>query len=112
VIGSAGPDAIAGFRTATGWDGTVLVDPSLRAYRAAGLARSAVAMLDPRGVARVARALVAGFRSGWIRGSALQQGGTFVIGPGDAVHLEWRDRFSGDTAPIDRVVAALPAAAG
>lgn len=87
----------------------MLVDPSLATYRAARLGGSVLAMLDPRGVVRVVQALRAGFRSGAIRGSALQQGGTFVIGPGHQVHFEWRDRFSGDTPPLERVVAAVPA---
>jgi hypothetical protein len=109
VLGSAPPMAIKDFRAATGWDGTVLVDPTLAVYRAAGLAHSVLPMLDPRGVVRVVQSLRAGFRSGAIRGSALQQGGTFVLGPGPEVHLEWRDRFSGDTPPVERVVAAIPA---
>jgi hypothetical protein len=67
-------------------------------------------MLDPRGVIRLARALAAGFRGSAIRGSVLQQGGTFVIGPGDRVHLEWRDRFSGDAPSLERVIDAIPGA--
>lgn len=88
-----------------------MVDPSLRTYDAAGLARGLRTILDPRGVARVLAATVRGFLPGAVRGSAVQQGGTFVVGPGDRVHFAWRDRFSGDHAAMGDVLAAIPAAA-
>jgi len=34
------------------------------------------------------------------RGAAL-----FLVGPGDRVRYEWRDRFAGDPAPMAEVVA-------
>lgn len=108
VIGSAGPGAIGAFRDATGYQGPVLVDPSLATYRAAGLTRGVGRLLHPQALGRMVRAFTGGFRSGAIRGDVLQQGGTFVLGPGEAVHFEWRDRFSGDGAPLDRILAAIP----
>jgi alkyl-hydroperoxide reductase/thiol specific antioxidant family protein len=110
VVGSAQPEAIAEFREATGYESALLVDPSRAAFRAAGLRSGLGPTLDPRGLPRVIRALASGARQGPTRGSALQQGGTFVLGPGDAVSFEWRDRFSGDHAPIDDVLAAIPRA--
>ncbi len=98
---------IPDFRAATRWDGLLFMDPSLASHAAAGLARSLAAAIHPRGAVRVIRALALGFGGGAIRGSTLQQGGTFVIGPGDVVHFEWRDRFTGDMAPISRIVAAI-----
>jgi len=38
-------------------------------------------------------------------------GGTFVLGPGDRVRYEWRDRYAGDGADLDAVVAAIPTTA-
>jgi hypothetical protein len=67
-------------------------------------------MLDPRGVVRAIRAFRAGFRSGRMRGNPWRQGGVFVLGPHDHVRFEWRDRFMGDSPPLDRVLEAIGAA--
>ena len=50
-----------------------------------------------------------GFRQGARRGNPVQQGGTFVLGPGDRVRFEWRDRFAGDHPEMRQVFAALAA---
>jgi hypothetical protein len=45
----------------------------------------------------------------------VQQGGTFVLGPGEAMRFEWRDRHAGDHPDLRDVLAALgsrPAALG
>jgi hypothetical protein len=108
VVGSAQPDAIAEFRKITGYDGVLLVDPSLRTFEAAGLAHGMRETFDPRSILRGVRAFASGFRPGARRGAAFQQGGTFVVGPGDTVHFVWRDRFAGDHPALADVVAALP----
>ena len=109
VVVSTGPaSAITGFREATGYRGRVLADPDRRAYRGAGLLASVGSVLHPRAIARTVRALFSGAGLGRERGHPLQQGGTLVLGPGDADRFVWRDRFSGDHAPMDRVLAALP----
>jgi hypothetical protein len=53
--------------------------------------------------------MVGGTRPGMPSGNSLQQGGTFVFGPGDVDRFAWRDRFSGDHAVLDQVVKAVPA---
>ena len=53
------------------------------------------------------RAFASGFRQGARQGDPVQQGGTFVLGPGDAVRFEWRDRYAGDHPDLRDVVAAL-----
>ena len=107
VIGSARPDAIPGFCAVTGFEGRVLVDPSLATFRAAGLVHGLRPLADPRAWLWSVRALASGVRPGAIRGDVSQQGGTFVFGPRDSVLFEWRDRFSGDHPPIRRVLEAL-----
>ena len=52
-----------------------------------------------------------GFRQSGRQGDVVQQGGTFVLGPGDRLRYEWRDRFAGDNANLDEVVEAIPTAA-
>ena len=109
VIGNAKPDAIPEFRAATRYDGRLLVDPSLAAYRAAGLAYGVLSTFHPLSILHGIGAFRRGFRQGMRRGRPLQQGGVFVIGPGETVRYEWRDRFAGDHAPIGDVLGTLRA---
>jgi hypothetical protein len=64
-------------------------------------------VLDPRAVVNTLGALVRGTRPGRPSGSSLQQGGTFVLGPGDSELFAWRDRFSGDAAPLAAILKSL-----
>lgn len=110
VVGPARPEHIAAFRAATGYAGPLFVDPSLRAFRTAGLVRGWASTYHPLAVLKGLRAVAQGFRQGARQGDAAQQGGTFVLGPGDRVRYEWRDRFAGDNPDLDEVVKAIPAA--
>src|SRR5438874_298547 len=50
AVGNGVTNFIAGFRETTGFGGTVVVDPSLAAYRAAGLKRGLARILNPLGI--------------------------------------------------------------
>jgi len=108
VVGPASPSLIAGFREVTGYAGPLFVDPSCRTFKTAGLVRGWASTYHPRAVLKGMSALARGFRQGGRQGDVIQQGGTFVLGPGDRVRYEWRDRFAGDNADLDAVVSALP----
>lgn len=108
VVGPARPQHIAGFREATGYKGLLFVDPGLRTFKTAGLVRGWASTYHPLAVLKAMRALAQGFRQGARQGDVVQQGGTFVLGPGDRVRYEWRDRFAGDNPDLDEVVQALP----
>ena len=108
VVGPAHVEHIAGFREATGYKGALFVDPSARTFRTAGLVRGWASTYHPLAMLKGIRALAQGFRQGARRGDVAQQGGTFVLGPGDRVRFEWRDRFAGDQPDLDAVVRALP----
>ena len=112
VVGCGRPEHIAGFRSATGYDGPLFTDPSLRAFEAAGLARGWTRTFHPRSILKGIAAFASGFRQGARRGNPVQQGGTFVLGPGDRVSFEWRDRFAGDHPEVRDVLAALGAPGG
>lgn len=107
VIGNGATDAIASFRATTGFTGALLTDPSLAVYRAAGLASGVGTVLDPRAVVNTLAALARGTRPGMPSGPSLQQGGTFVLGPGNVERFAWRDRFNGDAAPVGDVLKSL-----
>jgi len=107
VVGCGQPEHIAPFRQATRYDGPLLTDPLLRAFRAAGLAHGWTRTFHPRSVWKGVVAFASGFRQGTRRGNPVQQGGTFVLGPGALVSFEWRDRFAGDHPDMRDVLAAL-----
>jgi len=107
VVGCGQPEHIAPFRQATRYDGPLLTDPSLRTFRAAGLAHGWARTFHPRSIWKGVVAFASGFRQGARRGNPVQQGGTFVIGPGTQVSFEWRDRFAGDHPGMRDVLAAL-----
>ncbi len=111
VIGPAKPEHIPGFRQVTGYQGPLYVDPSRRAFRTAGLEHGWASTYHPLAVLRGMLAFARGFRQGARQGDVAQQGGTFVLGPGDRVRYEWRDRYAGDSADLDAVVAAIPTTA-
>jgi len=108
VVGPAKPEHIPGFREATGYKGPLYVDPSLRAFRTAGLVHGWASTYHPMAMLKGVRAVAQGFRQGSRQGEVAQQGGLFVLGPGDRVRYEWRDRYAGDNADLDDVMEALP----
>src|SRR5215831_18722776 len=107
VVGCGEPEHLAGFRLATRFDGELLTDPSLLVFRAARLAYGWRRTLHPRAMLKGISAYANGFRQGARRGNPVQQGGTFVLGPGERVSFEWRDRFAGDHPEMRDVLAAL-----
>jgi NAD(P)-dependent dehydrogenase (short-subunit alcohol dehydrogenase family) len=86
---------------------TLLVDPELRAYRAAGLRRGRVEVLSPRLALNGLRALRAGFRQTGVEGDPWQLGGAFVLRPDGACSFRQASREAGDHADLGQVLAAL-----
>ncbi|HZS40287.1 MAG TPA: peroxiredoxin-like family protein [Polyangia bacterium] len=115
LVGNGAPNFIAGFveRHALADKRAVLVtDPSLAAFRAAGLARSWWATAGPRALADIARALAAGHSGHQQEGDATQQGGALVVAPSGEVAFYYRNRSLGDhAAAADLVDVALGLAA-
>src|SRR5258705_1214338 len=108
VVGPAKPEHIKGFRDSTGYQGALFVARALRAFRTAGLVHGWASTYHPLSLLKGIGALARGFRQVGRHGDVMQQGGTFVLGPGDRVRYEWRDRYAGDHADLDDVVEALP----
>jgi AhpC/TSA antioxidant enzyme len=116
VVGLSPPSLIPDFRAATGYQGELLVDPEQRAYRALDLVRS-------KGVSDLAAGPDAGYASGFLTGmwysvrtmmgakestgDVYQQGGSFVLGPGERCVFAHRELGSKDNAPFDAVLQAV-----
>ena len=107
MIGNGAQHFAAAFREDMGLDCPLLVDPELRAYRAAGLRRGRVELLSPRLPLNAMRALRAGYRQTSVQGDPWQLGGVFVIRPDATLAYRHASREAGDHAPIEAIVAAL-----
>lgn len=116
LVGNGSAHFAASFREDFGLDGPLLIDPELRAYRAAGLRRGRVELLSPRVPLNAFRAWRRGARQGRVQGDAFQLGGVFVIHPGGRITFRDVSREAGDHPSIDAVLEALepeaPAADG
>ncbi len=111
IVGNGAPNFAAAFREDLELDCPLLVDPELRAYRAAGLRRGRVELLSPRLPLHSLRALRAGFRPTGVQGDVWQLGGVFVIRPGGELSYRHLSRDAGDHPPVEAILAGLEAGA-
>jgi peroxiredoxin len=115
IVGSGPASSIAAFAERNALDDkpvTILTDPSLAAYRAAGLVRSAWGTFGPRAVIDYVRAFTGGFSSRATDGDLLQQGGALVVAAGGRVVLHRVYESLGEHVEAsDLVDAALALAA-
>ncbi len=88
-------------------DVTLLTDPSLQSYAAAGLKRSALLTLGPKGWLPYLRTMKRGFRQGKTKGDPWQQGGALVVARGGEVLFRHVSTGPSDQANPDSLVAAL-----
>lgn len=107
IVGNGAAHFAAAFREEFGLDGPLLVDPELRAYRAAGLRRGRVELLSPGLLTAGLRATLAGHRQQGLEGDPWQLGGVFVIRPGGELAYRYLSGDAGDHAPVDEIFAAL-----
>ena len=107
IVGNGTPYFAAAFREDFELDCPLLVDPELRAYRAAGLRRGRVELLSPRLPLNALRALRAGSRQTSVEGDPWQLGGVFVVRPGGDLTYQYVSREAGDHAPVEEILAAL-----
>ena len=106
AVGSGSARSAGVFVQAFDFTGEMYVDEGLNAYRAFGLHRGVSKTLGIASLRKGLAALKKGFRQGPSQGDLWQQGGVFVIGPGDRLHFAHRDRFAGDLADPRAVLAA------
>ncbi len=88
----------------------VLIDDDARAARAASIGRmSFLGMFHPDSYPGTIRAWRAGHRIGAAGKRVTQLGAGFVVGPGDKLRYEHRNRHGADHPPLDEVLGALRA---
>ncbi len=103
VVGSGTPDQLAGFVEREQLE-HCFTDPSLAAYRAAELVRSAWSTYGPRALFQLARARLRGFSNGRTQGDPIQQGGTLYVARGGELCFYDRAEHTGDHASLGDVV--------
>jgi len=111
IVGNGSRYFASAFREELGLDCLLLVDPELRAYRAAGLRRGYVEILSPRLPLNAVRAFWGGARQHGVQGDPWQLGGVFVVRPGGKLMFRYVSREAGDHAPIEEILTALAARA-
>lgn len=104
VIGSSTPAQAKTFAKNFGFTGEIYVNEDLSAYKAFDLKRGFFRTLGIRSISRGFKVMGQGFRQGRHAGDLWQQGGIFVMGPGNRVAFQHVDRFAGDHADTATVV--------
>jgi len=109
LVGSGEPAQVVAFVARAGLEGRaveVLTDPTLAAYRAAGLARGTWATLGPVSLYQVARSMARGYAHARVQGDPLQQGGTLVVDHRGRLAFYHRNESAGDHPPAVKLVDA------
>ncbi|MCW7754145.1 AhpC/TSA family protein [Desulfobotulus sp. H1] len=105
-IGSGTPEDARHFMETFSYRGEMYLDPALGAYRSFDLKRSFWKTLGPSPLMRGLKAMKEGFRQGRSAGDLWQQGGLFVIGPGNSLLFEHVNGMAGDQADLHAVLRA------
>jgi peroxiredoxin len=107
IIGNGNTDFAEAFRAEFQLDATLLVDPELAAYRAAGLRRGRLEVASPKLLQNAYRAYREGARHTGVEGDPWQLGGTFVFDRGGDLKLAFRSREAGDHVSPDEIDRSL-----
>ena len=90
---------------------TLLTDPTLQSYVQAGLKRSALLTLGPKGWIPYLKTLKHGFRQGRVAGDPWQQGGAVVFGPDGRVLWRFVSTGPSDQPTVASLLAPVKKAA-
>ena len=107
VVGNGSVEQAAAFRVAQALTFPLYTDPSLGAYRRAGLRSGLASSLHPAIALKALEAFARGFRQGPVQGHALQQGGAFVIARGGRLLYQHVNRYPGDHPDPEELLRAL-----
>jgi hypothetical protein len=107
IVGNGQPQHAIDFRETEQVESPLYVDPELHAYAAAGLKRGLRSSLSPGVILRGVRALVEGKRQGATMGDPWQQGGVFIIRPGNRVDFAYISGEAGDHPSVEAILSAL-----
>ena len=107
IVGNGQPQHAIDFRETEHVESPLYVDPELQAYAAAGLKRGLRSSLSPGVILRGLRAFGEGKRQGATMGDPWQQGGVFIIRPGNRVDFSYISAEAGDHPSAEAILSAL-----
>ena len=107
IVGNGQPRHAIDFRDTEQVKSPLYVDPELHAYAAAGLKRGLRSSLSPGVILRGLRAFGEGKRQGATMGDPWQQGGVFIIRPGNRVDFSYVSDEAGDHPSAEAILSAL-----
>jgi dehydrogenase/reductase SDR family protein 12 len=107
IVGNGAANFASAFREDFDLDCPLLIDPELRAYRAAGLRRGRAELLSPRLPGNALRALASGSRQTGVEGDPWQLGGVFVVRENGEATYAYTSSEAGDHPPVEEILAAL-----
>ncbi len=114
VVGSGTPSQAKRFATEENLVSPIVTDPTLEAYRRAGMKRGVLRTLGPKSALHAVRALRGGHRQRKNMGDPWQQGGIVVVSPlsrGGHVTMQHAASEAGDPTDLSGVIAAVRDAA-
>ncbi len=106
-VGSGSPEQAGWFVEDYDIEAPVYSDEPLAVYRALDARRGLLSSIEPRVLLRSLRAIRRGFRQTGTQGVAMQQGGVWILLPGDEVAFSHRSKYAGDHPSPGDVLDAL-----
>lgn len=107
AIGSGSTRSARKFVDDFHFTGDMYVNRNLKVYKAFDLERGIIKTLGLSSLIKGVRTMKKGFRQGKSAGDLWQQGGLFVLGPGDQLLFAHRDQFAGDHADLQKVISKI-----
>ncbi len=106
LISNGKPHFIVPFRKETGYEGPIYTDPSLETYKLLNFRHGLLTHMGAKSLTESIRAATQGHAKLLVQGDPNQQGGVIVISPQDQVDYYYRNKETGDHAPMDQVLKA------
>jgi len=107
AIGSGSPGSARKFIDEFHFTGDMYVNRDLKVYKAFDLKRGIIKTLGLSSLRKGIQTMKKGFRQGQSAGDLWQQGGLFVLGPGDQLIFAHRDQFAGDHADLQQMLPKI-----
>lgn len=109
IVGNGSAEFAASFQKRFNLTTPLYVDPSLAVYNAAGLKRTKAGTLGPKNWLPALKALFTGNTQGRVQGDPYQQGGVFIVFPGDKLAYSYISKRPSDRPPVKKIVEKLKA---
>ena len=107
IVGNGQPTFADGFKKRLKIETPLYVDPKLDAYKAAGLKRTKLGTIGPVVWLPALKALLTGHSQKGTQGDPYQQGGVFIILPGDKVIYSHISKRASDRPKVSHILKAL-----